>query len=400
MKHARLLVLGLQHLLAMFGATVLVPVITGLSPSVALFGAGVGTLLFHTVTGNKVPVFLGSSFAFIGGILTVKELYGLPYATGGIVVAGLLYLVLAGLVKIYGVQKVRSFFPPVVTGSMIMVIGLTLAPVLINNNIVSEGLSGTLGQRWIVALVSVTAIIVISMFTKGFFKMLPILFGIGAGYVASAAYGLVTFAPLEAAQWVEVPGFFLPRFSLAAIGIIAPIALVTFMEHIGDVTTNGAVVGKDFMTDPGLDRTLIGDGLATTFAGFIGAPANTTYGENTAVLAVTQNYDPAVLKIAAVMAIGLSFIGKFGALLTTIPAPVMGGISIILFGMIAAIGMKTIVDGKVDYSKTKNLIISALMIVFGLSGVVLPLGQTGLTGLSLAALLGVVLNKILPEGLE
>lgn len=399
MKHARPLILGLQHLLAMFGATVLVPIITGLSPSVALFGAGVGTLLFHYVTGNKVPVFLGSSFAFIGGILTVKELYGLPYATGGIVVAGLLYLVLAGLVKFYGVQKVRSFFPPVVTGSMIMVIGLTLAPVLINNNIVS-GDSGTLSQRWIIAMASVTAMIIISIFTKGFFKMLPILFGIAAGYVAATAFGMVNLTAVGTAQWIEVPGFFLPRFSLAAIGMIAPIALVTFMEHIGDVTTNGAVVGKDFMTDPGLDRTLIGDGLATIFAGLIGAPANTTYSENTAVLAVTKNYNPAVLKIAAAMAIALSFIGKFGSLIATIPAPVMGGISIILFGMIAAIGMKTIVDGKVDYSKTKNLIISALMIVFGLSGVVLPLGRVGLTGLSLAAVLGVVLNKVLPEGIE
>ena len=376
MKHARPLILGLQHLLAMFGATVLVPIITGLSPSVALFGAGVGTLLFHYVTGNKVPVFLGSSFAFIGGILTVKELYGLPYATGGIVVAGFLYLVLAGLVKFYGVQKVRSFFPPVVTGSMIIVIGLTLAPVLINNNIVS-GDSGALGQRWIIAMASVTAMIIVSIFTKGFFKMLPILFGIAAGYVAAAAYGMVNLTAVSTAQWLEVPSFFLPRFSLGAIGLIAPIALVTFMEHIGDVTTNGAVVGKDFMTDPGLDRTLIGDGLATMFAGLIGAPANTTYSENTAVLAVTKNYNPAVLKIAAVMAIALSFIGKFGSLIATIPAPVMGGISIILFGMIAAIGMKTIVDGKVDYSKTKNLIISALMIVFGLSGVVLPLGRVG-----------------------
>ncbi|MDP3486354.1 MAG: solute carrier family 23 protein, partial [Bacillota bacterium] len=342
---------------------------------------------------------LGSSFAFIGGILTVKELYGLPYATGGIVVAGLLYLVLAGLVKFYGVQKVRSFFPPVVTGSMIMVIGLTLAPVLINNNIVS-GDSGTLSQRWIIAMASVTAMIIISIFTKGFFKMLPILFGIAAGYVAATAFGMVNLTAVGTAQWIEVPGFFLPRFSLAAIGMIAPIALVTFMEHIGDVTTNGAVVGKDFMTDPGLDRTLIGDGLATIFAGLIGAPANTTYSENTAVLAVTKNYNPAVLKIAAAMAIALSFIGKFGSLIATIPAPVMGGISIILFGMIAAIGMKTIVDGKVDYSKTKNLIISALMIVFGLSGVVLPLGRVGLTGLSLAAVLGVVLNKVLPEGIE
>jgi len=399
MKNAKPIVLGLQHLLAMFGATVLVPIITGLSPSVALFGAGVGTLIFHTVTGNKVPVFLGSSFAFIGGILTVKEMYGLPYATGGIFVAGLLYLVLAALVRVYGVQKVRSFFPPVVTGSMIIVIGLTLAPVLINNNIVA-GDPSTLGQRWIIALAAVLAMIVVSMFTKGFFKMLPILFGIGAGYVASAAYGQVSFAAVETAQWVAVPGFFLPKFSFGAIGVIAPIALVTFMEHIGDITTNGAVVGKDFMSDPGLDRTLIGDGLATAFAGLVGAPANTTYGENTAVLAVTKNYDPGVLKIAAIMAIVLSFVGKFGALLTTIPAPVMGGISIILFGMIAAIGLKTIVDGRVDYSKTKNLIISALMIVFGLSGVMLPIGNAGLSGLSLAALLGVVLNKTLPEGIE
>lgn len=397
-KHTKTIILALQHLLAMFGATVLVPLITGLSPSVALFGAGVGTLIFHGCTKGKVPVFLGSSFAFIAGILIVKDAYGLPYATGGIVVAGALYLVLAQLVRVYGVTKIRSFFPPVVTGSMIMVIGLTLAPVLINGNIV--GGAGTLGQRWIIALSSVAIIVLISMFTKGFFKMLPILFGVVGGYaVASLFPGFVNVTAIAQTPWLQAPAFFWPKFSLGAVSIIVPVALVTFMEHIGDIATNGAVVGQDFMSDPGLDRTLIGDGVATMFAGLVGAPANTTYSENTAVLAVTKNYDPVVLRLTAVFAIALSFVGKFGAALTTIPAPVMGGVSVILFGTIAAIGQRTF-GNKVDFSKTKNMFIFALMLVFGISGVALPVGGVTVSGMSLAALTGVVLNKALPDNIE
>ncbi len=399
---SKLLILGIQHVLAMFGATVLVPALTGLNPAVALFTAGVGTILFHLVTGRKVPVFLGSSFAFIPVIILVRELYGLPYATGGIMVAGVLYLVLSALVMIFGVDKIKSFFPPIVTGPMIMVIGLTLAPVIVANNIVADWLPGTLGQRWIIALSVLIVMIVISVFTKGFFKLVPILFGITAGYIVSIIIGggMVDLEPIAKASWLAVPQFMLPKFGLEAITLIAPVALVTFMEHIGDITTNGAVIGKNLMKDPGLHRTLIGDGLATIFAGFVGGPANTTYSENTGVLAVTKVYSPLVIQIAAVIAILLSLIGKFGAILQTIPAPVMGGVSLLLFGLIASIGMRTISDAKLDFTNSRNLIVVSVVLVMGLSGVVFQITpQASLSGLSLAAIVGVVLNKVLPENI-
>lgn len=399
---SKLLVLGVQHVLAMFGATVLVPVLTGLNPAVALFTAGVGTLLFHLITGFKVPVFLGSSFAFIPVIILVGQLYGLPYATGGIIIAGALYLVLAVLVMIFGVDKVKSFFPPIVTGPMIMVIGLTLAPVIVANNIVADWLPGTLGQRWIIALSVLIAMIIISVFTKGFFKLVPILFGIAVGYIVSFIIGggFVDVEPIVKAPWLAWPEFMLPKFGLEAITLVAPIAIVTFMEHIGDITTNSAVIGKNLMQDPGLHRTLIGDGVATMFAGFVGGPANTTYSENTGVLAVTKVYSPLVIEIAAIIAIILSLIGKFGAILQTIPVPVMGGVSLLLFGLIASIGMRTISDAKLDFTNSRNLIVVSLILVMGLSGVVFQITtQASLSGLSLAALVGVVLNKVLPENI-
>ena len=396
---SKMVILGVQHVLAMFGATVLVPLLTGLNPAVALFSAGVGTILFHLITGRKVPVFLGSSFAFIAVIqIVAKDFGGLEYATGGILVAGALYIVLSCLVMVFGAEKIKSFFPPIVTGPMIMVIGLTLSPVIISGNILNDQLPGTLGQRWIVALSVILVMVIISVFTKGFFKLVPILFGILTGYIVSSFFGMLDFTPVQEAAWVGLPAFFLPKFSVEAVVLIAPIALVTFMEHIGDITTNGAVVGKDFFKDPGLHRTLIGDGVATMFAGLIGGPANTTYSENTGVLAVTKVYNPVILQIAAVFAILLSLVGKFGAVLQTIPAPVMGGVSILLFGMIASIGMRTISNAQLDFTKSRNLIIVSLILVMGLSGVVFPLyGQASLTGLSLAALIGVVLNKVLPE---
>lgn len=390
-------VLAVQHVFAMFGATVLVPILTGLNPSVALLGAGIGTLIFHLVTKGKVPVFLGSSFAFIAGVQVVGQTYGLPYATGGIMVAGALYLLFALLVKQVGVEKVKTFFPPVITGSMIVVIGLTLAPALIGSNILSATM-GTLGQRWLVAAIVVAAVVVTSIFAKGMLKSIPILVGIIVGYIASFGFNFVNTTAITSASWLTMPELMFPKFNLAAIAIIAPIVIVTFMEHIGDIATNGAVVGEDFLKEPGLHRTLIGDGLATMFAGLIGAPANTTYSENTGVLAVTKNYSPAILRLAAVLAIAMAFIGKLGGFLQSIPLPVMGGISIILFGMIASVGIRTLVDNRVDFSRNKNMIIVALMLVLGLSGVVLPLyNGIGFTGMSLAAVLGIVLNKILPE---
>lgn len=398
----KLLILGVQHVFAMFGATVLVPALTGLNPAVALFTAGVGTLIFHLVTGRKVPVFLGSSFAFIPVILAVSPVKqgtnipvdpaNLSYVTGGIVVAGLVYLLMALLVYLFGVEKVRSFFPPVVTGPVIMVIGLGLSPTAID---MASG-------NWPVAIIVVASIILVSVFAKGFFKLVPILIGIAAGYVASMLFCIVDYAPIQQASWFELPEFMLPKFSWPAILTIAPIAFVTFMEHIGDITTNSAVVGEDFLKDPGLARTLIGDGLATSFAGLVGGPANTTYSENTGVLAVTKVYNPMVLEIAAIIAILMAFVGKFGAVLKTIPSPVMGGVSLILFGMIASIGMRTISEAHLDFSQSRNLIIVSLILVIGLAGelIAIPVGgQQVQIGLFTAALVGVVLNKILPEGI-
>lgn len=406
----KLTVLGLQHVLAMFGSTVLVPIITGLPISVALFAAGIGTLLFHLITKRKVPVFLGSSFAFLGAILVVKEMTGdLAYVTGGIICAGAMYLVLALLVYIFGADKVRSFFPPVVTGPIIMIIGLMLAPVAINSIVQVNGqniVGAALTNNWIIAAITILSMMIVSVFAKGFFKMVPILVGIAVGYVASIIFNLcgaevVSFEVLNKAKWFAVPEFFLPKFSWQAIAIIAPLAIVTFVEHIGDVTANGAVTGKDYVKDPGLHRTLMGDGVATMFAGFVGGPANTTYSENTGVLAATGNYSPLALEIAAIFAVILSFIGKFSGFLRSLPPAVMGGISIILFGMITSVGLRTLVENQVDFKKSRNLLIVAVMLVMGLGGAAFHIsGQVSIAGVALAALIGIVLNKVLPEKID
>lgn len=413
----KLTVLGIQHVFAMFGATVLVPLLTGLNPAVALFCAGVGTIIFHLVTKRKVPVFLGSSFAFMGAIIVVTNMYGgtgadnypggLPYATGGILVAGALYLVLSLLVKLFGSDRVRSFFPPIVTGPIIIIIGLMLAPTAINSVVLDASqnpLTGTaLLNNWILAGITIISMLIVSVFTKGFFKMVPILVGIAVGYIASLifnAFGanVISFTPLAEAKWVALPSFFLPKFSWQAIAVIAPIAIVTFVEHIGDITANGAVVGQDFFKDPGLHRTLIGDGVATMFAGLMGGPANTTYSENTGVLAATRNYNPVTLEIAAVFAILMSLIGKFGGFLQTLPSAVMGGISIILFGMITSVGLRTLVEGKVDFKNSRNMLIAAVMLVMGLGGAAFQVSdQVSIAGVALAAILGIVLNKALPD---
>jgi len=390
------IILAIQHVFAMFGATVLVPALTGLDPAVALFTAGAGTLLFHICTKRKVPVFLGSSFAFIAAISHVVETQGIAYAGGGIIAAGALYLVLAGLVMLFGVDRIKGFFPPLITGTMIIVIGLTLSPGVIAGNIVNYGV-GAMWQRWIVVLVVLATMIAVSIFVKGFFKLTPILIGIVAGCITSAFFGFMDFAAVAQAPIFALPDFTFPKFSLSAVSLIAPVAIVTFMEHIGDITTNSAVVGKDFLRDPGLHRTLIGDGLATMLAGSLGGPANTTYSENTGVLVVTKVYEPFILAIAAVFAIGLSFIGKLGAILQVIPPPVMGGVSILLFGMIASVGLRTLIDAKVDLTKSRNLIIVSIMLVMGLSGVEFTIAPgVVLSGMSLTALIGVILNKILP----
>lgn len=386
--------LAAQHLLAMFGATVLVPMLTGLNASVALVSAGVGTLVFHFCTKKKVPVFLGSSFAFIPVIIAVGNEFGdLTYAQGGIMVAGLLYVLMSLIVAKVGVDKVKEFFPPQVVGPMIIVIGTNLIPVafgMARGNFILSGI--TLGTA-----------LAITFFGRGFFKQLSIITGVCAGYMVALAIRAVDVTAMTNASILSVPAFTLPKFSLGAIAIIAPVVLAVFMEHIGDITTNGMVVGKNFMEDPGLNRTLLGDGLATLFAGFIGGPANTTYGENTGVLAITKNYDPSILRITAVLAIALGFIGKVGGFLQTIPTPVMGGISIMLFSMIALIGVKTIQNSQTKLD-AKNLIIMLTVLFIGLSGnlgwtVAIPItADVSISGLSLAAIAGVLLNKILYRG--
>ncbi len=404
----KMAVLGLQHMFAMFGATIVVPMITGLDPAVALCAAGGGTLIFHFITKRKVPVFLGSSFAFLGAITYIVSSQGKEYATGAVMVAGACYLVFALLVKLIGPQRVKRLFPAIVTGPVIVVIGLTLAPTVIFNDITADFVGGLLWTKWVVAASVVVTVVIVSIFIKGFFKLLPILVGLVVGYgvavllhffvaVPEGSALLMNFEPLKAAKIIDLPAFHLPKFSWSAIAIIAPISIATFMEHLGDITTNGSVVGKNFFEDPGLHRTLIGDGVATIFAGFIGGPANTTYGENTGVLAITKNYNPAILRIAAVYAIVLSFIGYFGGFLKTIPMPIVGGMSIVLFGMIAAIGIRTMAEAKVDFTSSRNLLILSIILVVGIGVTVVVNDQFTVSGVALSALVGIILNAILPE---
>jgi len=400
LENAKKVILALQHLIAMFGATVLVPMLTGFDASVALFSAGVGTLIFHACTKRKVPVFLGSSFAFIGGILTVKEKFGgdLAYAQGGIVVAGLLYVALSFVIKKIGVKSIKKYLPNQVVGPMIIVIGLNLVPVAF----------GMAKANFIIAGVTLSVAVILSLKGKGFLKQLSILIAVIVGYLLSLQYGIVDTKLMEVAPMFAMPHFTLPKFNLGAIAMIAPIVLAVFMEHVGDITTNGEVVGKNFIEDPGLNRTLLGDGLATAFAGLIGAPANTTYGENTGVLAITKNYNPAILRLAAVFAVALGFIAKIGGFLGSIPVPVMGGISLMLFSMISLIGVKTLSNGKVDFD-VKNILVIATILLIGLgttyvekyTGVVIgiPVAEgVKITGLSLASIIGVALNAIINKG--
>ncbi|SCG84187.1 Uracil permease Uracil transporter [Proteiniborus sp. DW1] len=397
LANSKKVILAMQHLIAMFGATVLVPILTGFSPSVALFTAGVGTLIFHLCTKGKVPAFLGSSFAFIPLILTVKELYNgdLAYAQGGMVVAGLIYVIMSLLIKKIGVEKIQKVLSPQVVGPMIMVIGLNLIPTAF----------GMAGENMLVAGITLGVALLINFKGKGFIKQLAILIGVITGYLVSLRLGIVNVDVVKEASLVALPEFSFPKFDLGAIAIIAPVVLAVFMEHLGDITTNGQVVGKNFIEDPGLNRTLLGDGLATMVAAFIGGPANTTYGENTGVLALTKNYDPSILRLAAVFAIGLGLVSKVGALLTSIPAAVMGGISLMLFSMISIIGVKTIKNSKVEFN-VKNIIVMSVILILGLgSGIIekkfgitigIPVSEAvKISGLSFAAIVGIVLNLIL-----
>lgn len=396
-------VMGLQHTFVMFGATVLVPIITGLDVGVTLFAAGIGTWIFHIVTGFKVPVFLGSSFAFIPGIAAVAASQGLPYALGGIVVAGLLYVVVAVIFKFVSYDNLHKILPPHVTGPMIILIGLILAPVAVSsaNGTNSPGIVDLIGVNgcWAVALFTFAVGIFVKIgfpkFGWKFMSNLPVLIALVAGYLLSIIIGIVDFSSVASASWIGFPKFTLPKFSVEAITIMVPIAIVTMVEHFGDVLAIGNVVGKDFIKDPGVHRTLIGDGIATSISALIGGPANTTYSENTGAVALTGVRNPVVMRIAAVFAIVLAMIPKFTALIGTIPGPVIGGISILLFGMISSIGIKNMVDAKVNLSNAKLLIITATMLVLGLGGAAFQFGNINLSGLGLAAIFGIVLNLIL-----
>ncbi|MEF2600815.1 MAG: uracil-xanthine permease family protein, partial [Fusobacterium mortiferum] len=377
----------------------------GLNPSIALISAGVGTLIFHLCTKRIVPVFLGSSFAFIGALTLVLKNEGIGAIKGGVIAAGLIYVIMSFLVKTFGVEKIKSFFPPIVTGPIIMLIGLRMSPTALNMAGYANGKFDT--KSLIVAFSVILTMVSITMMKKSFLRLIPILAAVIVGYIVATILGMVDFSVVSQAKWIGLSTeaasdlFTIPSMSLTGIIAIAPIALVVFIEHIGDITTNGAVVGKDFFKDPGIHRTLLGDGLATIAAGFLGGPANTTYGENTGVLAVTGVYDPAILRIAACYAIILGFIGKFGILLQTIPLPVMGGVSVILFGMIASVGVRTVVDAQLDFGNSRNLIISSIIFVLGIAVDNISIWQTvSVSGLALAAFSGVVLNKILPKDRE
>ncbi len=423
----KMLILGLQHMFAMFGATILVPILVnsyfvqasgqpltkGLTVSITLFCAGFGTLLFHVCAKFKVPAFLGSSFAFLGGFSTIANLNtGIyenmdvnekaAYACGGVVIAGLLYLVLAVIIRLVGVKRVMRFLPPVVTGPVIICIGLSLAGSAITNA----------QTNWFLALIALAVIIVFNIWGKGMFRIIPILMGVVIAYAAALlmhAFGIknpdgseiLTFASVAQAGWVGLPNFQFAKFDVTAILVMAPIAIATMMEHVGDISAISATVGENFIEDPGLHRTLLGDGLATAFAGLIGGPANTTYGENTGVLELSKVYDPRVIRLAAIYAIIVSFIPKVSSLIGTMPASIIGGVSFMLYGMISAIGVRNVVENKVDLTKSRNLIIAGVIFVCGLgftNGITFKVGSASvtLTSLAIAALAGILLNAILP----
>ncbi len=410
----KMLVLGFQHMFAMFGATVLVPALTGLSVSATLLFAGIGTLLFHLLTKMKVPAFLGSSFAFIGGYAAVvavgatlglDQAHSLPYACVGVFFAGLMYFILAGLFKAFGVKKVMRYFPPVVTGPIIIAIGLTLSGSAINN---------CMGNVWI-ALLATLIIIICNIWGKGMIRIIPVLLGVIGSYIVAACFGLVDFSGVHAAKWIGMPFswentafsvFKNPDWGLVVTAIITivPISLATMIEHIGDMCAISSTTGINYLEDPGLHRTLMGDGLATALASLFGAPANTTYGENTGVLNLTKVFDPRVIRIAAVLAIIFSFCPKFAAVVAAMPAATIGGVSLVLYGMISAVGVRNLVENKVDLTVSRNLLIAALILVlaiginYGPGSLSFHIGKTAisLSGLAVAALVGIILNAILP----
>lgn len=393
--------LGLQMLFIAFGALVLVPLLTGLDPNVALFTAGAGTLLFQIITKGKVPIFLASSFAFIPAIMFGVQTWGIPATMSGLAAAGLVYVVLGMFIRWRGPQFLERVLPPVVYAPVIMVIGLILAPVAVNMalgktgdgsvQLVSENLA------LFIALASLTTTVLISLLGKGILRLVPIMFGIIVGYVLCLLYGLVDFTPVREAPWLALPNFVMPEWNWQAILFIVPIAIAPAIEHFGDVLAISSVTGKNYVKDPGVHRTMIGDGLATSLASFMGGPPNTTYSEVTGGVALTKAFNPAIMTWAAIAAIVLAFVGKLGALLQTIPVPVMGGILVLLFGAIMVVGLNTLVRAKQDLMEPRNMIIISIIVVFGMGGMAFQAGEFALKGIGLAAIVGVVLNLILPE---
>ena len=391
------IIMGLQQCFAMFGATILVPVLTnsypgaenmGLSASVTLFCAGIATLWFHFITKGKVPVFLGSSFAFLGMYQAIIPQYGKEYATGGVIAAGGLYVILAILIKVLGTKRVMKLFPPAVCGPLIILIGINLAGSAIDN----------LFTNWMLGVVPILVIIICNTWGKGMIKIIPVLISLIVSYIVAIIMGAVSFDAVGSAAWVGLPNFHMPKFNADAIVAGLAVAVAAMVEHIGDVMAIGATCGKNFIADPGLTRTLLGDGIGTSLAGLLGGPANTTYSENTGVVALTRVFDPFVMRVAAVMAIILSLSPKFEAVINSIPAAIIGGISFVLYGMIAATGIRTIVENQVDYVNMRNVLITAIILVSGLgfNHQNIVIGNVHFGGLACAAVFGIILNAILP----
>lgn len=380
-------VVGAQFLFVAFGATVLVPLLVGLDPSVALFTAGVGTLIFHATTKGKVPIFLGSSFAFIAPIVKATELFGLPGTLSGLVAVGLVYGLMSLLVRLRGVGFIARLFPPIVVGPVIMLIGLSLA---------STGVDMA-KSNWPLAIISLLTTVVVSLFGKGLLRLIPIFAGIVVGYIAAICFGLIDFAPVIDASWFALPAFVRPELCWEAIIFMIPVAIAPVIEHIGDIYAINEVTGKDFVADPGLHRTMLGDGLACMAASFIGGPPVTTYSEVTGAISLTKIADPAVIRIAAIFGILFSILGKVSALLKTIPEAVLGGIMLLLFGTIASVGINNLVKNKVDLGDTRNLVIASLILTLGIGGAEMTFGGLTISGIGLSAVAGVILNLILPK---
>lgn len=387
MSMSNKVIVGIQFLFVAFGATVLVPLLVGIDPSIALFSAGIGTLLFHFITKGKVPVFLGSSFAFIAPIVKATELYGFPGTLGGIVAVGVIYSIVSLLIKWRGVGFIERIFPSVVVGPVIIVIGLSLANV---------GVDMAKGD-WLLAVTALATAIIVVTYTKGLLKLIPIFAGIVVGYILAVILGKVDFTAIKNADWVTLPAFTMPVFNWNAIVYMIPVAFAPLIEHVGDMYAIGGVTGKDYIKNPGLNRTLLGDGLATSLAGFMGSVPNTTYSEVTGAVQLTKITNPMILRISAITAIVFSVVGKISGFLKTIPVAVLGGIMLLLFGLIASVGIKTLIDSKTDMTKTRNQVIVSVILTVGIGGAALSIGKFSFEGIGLASIVGVVLNLILPQ---